>query len=486
MNGIKAEKSLKKKSLTAICWSGADIAVKQGLQLVISVILARILGPDEYGTIALLYIFIELAGVFGDSGLSSALVQRQDLTIDDESTVFWFHIVCGLCLCVALMVLAPWVAVFYDKPVITPLMYVLALAFFITSLGSIHHVLLTKNLDFKRPMKVTVTASFFSGCVAVFLAFNDFGVWALAAQTLTSSIISSVCFWFLSKWRPKFVFRYSSVKRLLGFGFYLMLSDILMVSYNRFYTLYIGKVFSVGDLGIYSRADNVKQMPLDMISRIYARVAFPVFSQAAADKEKLYRGMRYALRTIMLVTLPLMVGLIVSAKELIVVLFGDAWVSSAPILEILALAGIFWPLHILNTNIQKALGYSQFIFNSEMVKKLLGIGLIILAMPYGIVGIAWSQVIYGFFGFLISAFFTGKHIGYGVFGQLKDIFSTAILSVFMGLIIHYLNDYIELPSFLLLLEKIIVGVVIFFGTGLLFRIKVIYELPMLFQKGQSA
>jgi len=457
-------------------WSGADIFSRQGLQFVISVVLARILGPGEYGTIALLYIFVELAGVFGDSGLSASLVQRQDLTHSDESTVFWFHVMSGLFLSILLSLTAPWIASFYENPILIPLMRVMALAFFISTIGNIHHVLLTKRLDFKRPMKVSVSAGFMSGITAIVLAFQGYGVWALAAQSLIFSIVTTSLLWALSGWRPRFVFKWSTIKRLFAYGGYLMLANLLMVTYNRIYTLYIGKVYSVIELGLYSRADNTKQIPLDMLSKMYERVAFPIFSQAAEDKHKLLRGVQYALKGIMLIAMPIMAGLMVSAEEVIMILFGEKWMSVVPILEILCLAGLFWPLQILNMNIQKALGHSRLLFRTEVFKKVIGISFILVALPYGIIGIAWSQVCYGVMGFLVNAYFTGRFLGYGIGKQILDLLPILLVTIVMTFSVYLFGYYSILDPLLLLTAKICLGASVFLATSLLFRLKVLKDI----------
>lgn len=467
--------------MVAMIWSGADVFSRQGLQFVLSVVLARLLGPNEYGTIALLYIFIELAAVFGDSGFSASLVQRQDLTVKDESTVFWFHVISGSFLAILLYLCAPWISEFYDKPILIPLMWVMALAFFVSSIGNIHHVLLTKHLDFKRPMKVSVSAGFISGSTAILLAFQGYGVWALAAQTLVSSIVTTSLLWLLSDWRPRFVFDLATIRRLYAYGGYLMLADILMVSYNRIYTLYIGKVYSVDQLGIYSRADNTKQMPLDILSKMYVRVAFPIFSKTANDKGKLLRGVQYALKGIMLVTVPIMVGLMVSAEEFIIILFGDKWVSVAPILKILCLAGLFWPLQILNMNVQKSLGKSKILFKTEILKKVIGIFFVILSLPYGIIGIAWSQVFYGVIGFIINSYFSGKFIGYGFCKQSIDILPVFLISTFMAVVVYLFGYHYELDPLPMLIAKTILGGFLFSITCVIFKLDVIKDIKDIFQ-----
>ncbi len=461
-------------------WSAADVLSHQGLQFAISVILARILGPAEYGTIALLYIFFEIASVFGDSGLSSSLVQRQDLTDEDESSVFWFHVISGLLLSILLCLAADWIAKFYENPILVPLMQIMAVAFFISTVGNIHHVLLTKRLDFKRPMKVSVAAGFMSGFTAIVMAFYGAGVWALAVQSLIFSMVTTSLLWALSGWRPGFIFKWSSIKKLFAYGGYLMLADLLMVTYNRIYTLYIGKVYSVVELGLYTRADNTKQIPIEVLSKIYARVAFPIFSQAAEDKQKLLRGTQLALRGMVFITFPIMAGLMVTAEEVVVILFGDKWVSVAPILEILCLAGVFWPIQIINMNVQKALGHSRLLFRTEILKKVIGIIFIIVALPYGIIGIAWSQVCYGVMAFMLNAYFTGRYIGYGVMRQFLDLLPVLLISTTMAVSVYLFSFNVILPPTLMLIAKICVGISIFLAITILFRLKILKEIQSFF------
>ena len=480
------EISLKKKSVLAMLWSGAEIFSKQGLQFIVSVVLARLLGPSEYGTIALLYIFIELAGVFADSGLSSALVHRQDLSREDESSVFWFHAFSGLLLSILLSLLAPYIAGFYDKPVLKPLLQVMALSFFITALGSIQHVLLTKKLDFKRPMQVAMISGVFSGALAIVMAYQGFGVWALAMQTLATSIITTFSLWWVSDWRPHLVFNWEVIRRLFSYGGYLMLSDLLMVTYNRIYTLYIGKVYSVKELGLYSRADNTKQIPLDLISRMYAQVAFPVFSKASKDRQKLRKGVRYALKSLMLITLPIMMGLMVTAQEVIVVLFGEQWLETAPLMKILCLAGVFWPLQILNINLQKALGHSRLIFKAEILKKVLGIGFVIVALPYGITGIAWSQVAYGVMSFILNAYFSGRSIGYGLIRQLDDMMPIILVTALMAISVYQFGLVYDFEPLIGLMAKAGLGAVVFVLAAILFRLNIIKDLRLILSSRQMA
>jgi teichuronic acid exporter len=452
---------LKQKAISATLWSGADIFLRQGLQFIIAVILARILSPEEFGTIALLYLFVGLAGVFVDSGFSAALIQSQDVTHIDESTVFWFNLSMGALMAVILLMLAPWIAAFYKLPVLIPLTGVLALNLFISALGSIHGTLLTKRLDFKTPMKISAIAATISGGLGIVLAWEGYGVWALAVQTLSATLLTTALLWIFNKWRPAFEFSLVSARRFFRFGGYLLMSAILDVAYNRIYTLLIGKFFGVRELGFYNRADGIKQLPVGALTGILSRVALPIFSAAADDKERLRRGVRYALRGMMLINAPMMLGVMATAEPLVHILFGPKWLPAVPILQVLCLGSIMWPLHVINLNVLTAQGHSHLFFRLEVIKKLLGTVLLIGGTAYGVMGIAWSQVIFGFLAFVINAHYTRIHIAYGAWQQVMDFLPSLLLSAVMAAMVYWLGENLALPIVAIFLMQIAAGVIIF-------------------------
>lgn len=423
---------LKQKAITATLWSGADIFLRQGLQFIIAIALARLLTPEEFGTIALLYLFVGLAGAFVDSGFATALIQRQDITHTDESTVFWFNLTMGALMAAGLWLLAPAIAKFYERPILTPLTGVLALNLFVSALGSIHGTLLTKRLDFKTPMKVGAIATTVSGGVGIVMAWQGYGVWALAMQTLASTLLTTTLLWVFNNWRPSFEFSVESARRLFGFGGYLLMAGLLDVAYNRIYTLLIGKFYGVRELGFYSRADSTKQLPAGVLSGILSRVALPVFSTANAEKEVLRKGVPHALRGVMFINVPMMLGIVATAEPLVLVLFGDKWTPAAPLLQVLAVGGIFWPLHVINLNVLIAQGHSHLFFRLEMIKKLIGVLLLVCGTAYGVMGIAWSQVGFGAFAFVINAHYTRKYLRYGIWQQTREFLPALLLSMAMA------------------------------------------------------
>lgn len=467
---------LRSRALSAVLWSGIDTFVRQGLQFAISVVLARLLTPEEFGTVALLYLFIGIAGAFVDSGFSSALIQKQDVTYADESTVFWFNLLMGLIAATVLWSAAPAISSFYGIPILLPLTGVMALNILIGSLGSIHSTLLTKRLDFRTHLKVGGIASGISGVLAVILAWRGYGVWALAAQTLLTTLIATVLLWLFNPWRPGLVFSFASARRLFGFGGFLLASSLLDIAYSRIYTLLIGKFYGVHELGFYNRAETTKQLPVGVLTSVLSRVAFPIFSSAASDREQLKRGVKLALRGIMLINVPLMLGLAVTAEPFIHALYGHQWVPAAPVMQVLCLGAVLWPLHVINLNVLMAQGYSHLYFRLEVVKKLLGVALLSWGAFYGMMGIAWSQMAFSLIAFGINAYYSKDHLGYGAKEQMLDIVPAFLVSAAMAGMLALLQQAIVMAPLLEMAVLTLVGFVFYFAVCWIGRVSLLQDM----------
>lgn len=462
---------LKQRAISAVLWSGSDIFLRQGLSFFVSVLLARLITPEEFGTIALLYIFTGLAGLFVDSGFSDALIQKKDINHIDESTVFWFNLGIGIVMSMVLWFSAPWIAHFFENEIVTPLAKVLAVNIFISALGSIHTSLMAKRLEFKTPLKIGAISTMVSGVVGVVMAWLGYGVWALIAQTLLSTFITTTLLWLLNPWRPRSEFSYISLKKLFRFGGFLLLSGLLDTIYNRMYSVLIGKLYGVRELGFYNRADSTRQLPSNILTSMLSRVAFPIFSAASHDRNMLNRGLRMAVSGTMLINVPMMLGLLVVAESLVPVVFGAQWLDSVPILQVLCLAGILWPLHILNLNVLMAQGHSGLLFKLEIVKKVFGIGLLILGTSFGVMGIAWSRVIYSAIAFGINAHYTRVHLGYGIWRQFLDFLPSLILSIIMAMLVYGVGELVIWSLSMKLLLQILVGVGLFLFGCYIFRLQ---------------
>jgi teichuronic acid exporter len=473
---------LKQRAAFATLWSAADVFLRQGLQLLVTIVLARLLSPEEFGTVALLSLFIGLSSVLVDSGFSSALIQKQNTTHEEESTVFWFNLAVGIFATMALCLAAPYIAAFYDKPILTNIVYATSLIIAVNASGSIHVALLTKRLDFLTQMKIGTIANSVSGVLAIFLAWQGFGIWSLVAQALSSSVLSSLLVWRLSSWRPKLQFEWASARGLFGFGGYMLTATLLDTLYSKGYSLLIGKFYGTRELGFYSQAENTKQFPANILSSILLRVAFPMLSAIANEKAKLQRATQLAIRSTMLLHIPMMLGLALVAGNFIKVMFGNQWLPAAHVLQVLCIAGIFWPLHAINVNVLLAQGHSKLILKLQIIKSILGIALLIIGARFGIMGIAWSQVAFSFSCFLLNTHYTEIHLHYGPIQQLRDNLPVLLACIPMIIAVHILETYWEAVPIIKLITLVSLGAALFFGISYLTGIAALKDIQDLFSK----
>jgi O-antigen/teichoic acid export membrane protein len=465
----------KNKATLATFWSGADLILRQLVQFIVSVTLARLLAPSDFGVIALLGLFSGIALVFVDGGMSLALISRRGGAPDEETSVFWFNIVMGVICAGLLTFISPLVARFYDQPVLQPLMSVVSAQVIIGSLGSVHSALLTRSLRFRSLLIVGATSSAISGAVGVGLALSGFGVWALAWQGLSMSLTSTTLLWLVGGWRPKLTFNVKHVLSLLGFSGNLAINALLDVAYNQGFSLIIGKLHSIDQLGFYNRASGVQALPSTSLSAIISRVALPIFSARAHDLEAIRRGVGIALRGAMAINVPIMIGLGVLSDIVISVLFGEKWLPAAPILSILCISGLLWPIHVINLQVLLARGDSNTFLRMTVKKQTTGICAILVGSFFGIAGLAWSQVIYGLIAAVINTAPSGRAFGYGFEAQIRDVSGAILAGSFMGFAILAARRFIFLSPIAELLTMIPLGALIYLGIAFIFRMTFLIE-----------
>jgi O-antigen/teichoic acid export membrane protein len=419
---------LKQSALRATVWSGADVAARQGVQFLIAMVLARMLAPADFGLVALLLMFTGIANAIADGGFSAALVQRRDTDHVDESTVFWVNAALGAILAVALCLAAPAIATFYRAAILEPLCNVMAIGIVCTSLTSIHTALLSKRLDFRTLASANLTGAMVAGAAAILAAYAGYGVWALVVQSVATSAVTALVLWMRNPWRPAATVSRASLRRLFAFGGYHLCSNLLEAAYSRLYTVFIGRMGDARELGFYANADTVKQVPGGFIGTVLARVMLPMFSATASDPALLRRGVQLAIRGSMLVNVPLMLGIAAMAEPLLDLLFGPQWLPAAPILRVLCLAGLLYPVQVVNLQVLMSQGHSRLMFRLEVAKKLVGTALIIVGAGFGVMGIAWSQVAFAALAFAINTHYTHRFLGYGFIGQSKELVPVVAIS----------------------------------------------------------
>lgn len=411
---------LKLKALTATLWSSADILIRQGIQFVATLVLARILVPADFGAIAMIVLFIAVAGLLADAGLGLALIQSPEVSHDDESTVFWCSLGIGAGLAAALYALAPSVARFYELPILAALMRFMAVTPLLAASAAVHFALLTRKLDFRTQALSGGIGALAAGVMAIVVASRGGGAWALATLSVMSLGCTSIMLWVFHNWRPAFTFRRSSLQKLGSFGGFALAANLSETLYARLYALVGGRLFGPRELGYYANAEILRQLPATFLGGIVARVVLPIFARAQDDPALMRRGVQLSVRGMMLVVAPGMFALAALAEPIVLALYGSKWLPAVPFVRVLALAGVLFPLHLVNIQALLAMGEARLVLRLEFVKKTIGVALLLVGAHFGLMGMAWSQVIFSLLVLVINARYTRRWFGYGVLAQLRD------------------------------------------------------------------
>ncbi|WP_199898572.1 lipopolysaccharide biosynthesis protein [Prolixibacter bellariivorans] len=376
--------TLKHKTVNGLFWSFIDTFANQGVQFVVGIVLARILSPKEFGLIGMLTIFIAISQSLIDSGFTQALIRKKNCTDADYSTVFYFNLAVSFLTYAILLTFSGAIGSFFKEPLLKPLIQVLGIGLILNSFGIIQRAILTKTINFKLQTKISLIASSGSGIIAVTMALNGFGVWSLIALTLSRFGLTSIFLWIWAKWKPRAVFSKKSFNELFGFGSKLLLSGIIDTAYRNIYYLIIGKYFSAVELGYYTRADQFNSLPSQNITGVIQRVTYPVLANIQDDIPRLRANYRKLIRSTMLITFVLMLGMAATAKPMILTLIGEKWSPAIIYLQMLCFVGMFYPLHALNLNMLQVQGRSDLFLKLEIIKKILAIPTIIIGVYWGL------------------------------------------------------------------------------------------------------
>lgn len=473
---------LKNHTIKGLFWSFLERIGQQGIQFVISIILARLLLPEQFGLIAMLTIFMAIAQSFVTSGFGSALIQKQDASHLDECSIFYFNILAGFLVAGTLFLAAPWVAAFYRIPLLAPLTRVLSLNLVINAFGVVHTALLTKRIDFKAQMKVSLVATALSGSIGVAMAYNGYGVWSLVAQSIGSNLFRNALLWVFLPWRPTWIFSLDSLRSMFSFGSKLLFSGLLDTIYHNLYLVVIGKMFSATDLGYYTRAQQTQQLPVENLSSTVGRVTFPIFSSIQDDEERMKRGIRKSLSALAMVNFPLMIGLAVVAKPLVLVMLTEKWLPCVPYLQLLCMVGLLYPLHAINLNVLIAMGRSDLFFRLEIYKKAMITAMIFITYRWGIVAMIYGQIATSIIAYYINSYYTGKLLSYPITAQIREFAPVLGLASIMGCGV-YLAGYLPVQSTMMLLfSQVSIGVVLYVFLCSLTRISSFMEIVSMAQE----
>lgn len=451
----------KRQTIHALKWSFIGTFAMQAVQFLISIILARLLMPAQFGLIAMLSLFMALASSMLDCGFGSALIQKMDVSRRDLSTVFYFNIAMAGVMFGMMWVAAPPIARFFAEPSLVGLTRFLGMNLIVNAFGLVQGVLLAKNLDFKTQSLVAVIATLISGALGVTLAWRGFGVWSLAAQSVAANALRVILYWCFNPWRPMLTFSMASLRSMFPYGSRLLASGMLNTIFENAYPVLIGKLYSKTDVGFYSRAMTTQRMPSGVLTGILSQVAFPAFASIQNDRPRLKAAYRKTIVFACFLAFPLMLGLAAVARPLFLLVFTDKWAPSIGYFQVLCLSGMLLPLQALNLNVLMAIGRSDIFFRLEVFKKLVMVGAILATCRLGIMAMVWGQVVSSFLCLGINTLYSGIMIGYPLREQMRDVMPSFLLAGAMAAAVGCLGLGVRDNLWVALPTQVLLGILIY-------------------------
>lgn len=459
-----------RQTLTNFLWRFAERCGAQAVTLIVSIVLARILTPSDFGTVSLVMVFTTIMQVFVDSGLGTALIQKKDADDLDFSSVFFFNLAVCVVLYIVMFLAAPLIGTFYNDTSLTPIIRVISLTIVISGVKGIQQSYVSRNMLFKRFFFATLGGTIFSAFLGIGMAYVGCGVWSIVAQQLSNTAIDTLILWITVKWRPKKMFSWERLRGLLSYGWKLLVSSLLDTVYNNLRNLIIGKIYASADLAYYNQGD---KFPKVIVTNINASIDSVLLPSMAGEQDRCDRVKsmtRRAIKTSTYIMAPLMMGLMFCAEPVVRLLLTDKWLPCVPYLRIFCFTYMFWPIHTANLNAIKAMGRSDLFLKLEILKKAMGLVLLLLTMRISVMAMAYSLIVSSVFSQVINSWPNWKLLEYNYFEQLRDILPSIAIALFMGGIIYFVG-FLQLPTAIVLLIQIVTGAVIYVGVSALLHLE---------------
>lgn len=462
--------NLKQKAVSGMIWTALQRYSTIFIQFISGIILARLLTPYDYGCIGMLMIFVVLAESFIDGGFGSALIQKKRPTQEDYSTIFFWNLGMAVLLYAILYFSAPAIARFYKIPLLCDVLRVQGIVLLIYAFNVVQRNQLQKKLNFKVLSIVTITTSITSLTVTILMAYHGFGVWSLVTQNILVALIPALVFWFYIKWRPQLFFSWKSFKELFSFGFYMFLTHLLNQFGQQIQGLLIGKFYNPFTMGLFSKARNTEHLASMSISQVMTQVTYPLYAEVQDDKQVLGNMIKKITMVLSYVTFPLMFILMLCAKPIFVLLYSDRWIGSVPYFQILCISGLAFCLQSVNNQSIAAIGKSRTMFVWTLVKRIVGISLVIAGLLlYGMEGLLVGMILNAWFSYFVNIGLVSKHIGYKWWSQISDILPVLLISVFIALVCYGVGEICNFPLYIDGLLKLCIYILMYMGWSFLFK-----------------
>ena len=456
--------SLKKKTFSGILWTMGDTFFVRALTFVAMILLARWLGPTEFGLVGMIAVFIALGKSLTDSGMTNSLIRTKEPDETDFSTVFFVNLAMSLMVYGLVYIAAPIIAQFFSQPILIKVIRLYCLIFLLIAFSAVQLAMLTKEMQFNKITKINFPSTAIGVTVGLYLGYYGYGVWSIVWMYLITEAVRSILLWVYSNWKPKFVFSKAKFKLHYKFGYKLMLSGLLDTIFKNIYNILIGRFFTAQTLGYYERSKQFSEYPSSTLTQVLGKVTYPMLSEIQDDPGRLENVYKKLIRISFFIIAPLMLGAAAIARPLFLLVLGEEWLPAVPFFQILCLAMMLYPIHAFNINILKVYGRSDLFLKLEIIKKSIITITVIIAFQFGVLGLVWSSVFTSFAALGVNMFYSSKLIHYPVPEQIKDLSLTFILSVVMGLLMYQMINI--LPKSQLFLQLLIASCfgLIFYGA----------------------
>ncbi|WP_103865759.1 lipopolysaccharide biosynthesis protein [Aquimarina sp. I32.4] len=462
--------SLKSKAANGVIWSGIDKSSTMLIQFIFGIILARLLLPEDFGLVGMITIFITISQAIVESGFSRALIQKKDANQIDYSTTFFFNFLISIVVYAILYFTAPFIANFYNEPILIDLVKVVGLNVIISSAAIVHRTILIKQINFKTQAIVNIIAGLTGVAVGISCALSGLGVWSLVLQYLSRNFMTSLLFWVMNSWKPSLVFSIEALKQLFDFGSKILATTLLYAAFQNIYLVVIGKIYKSEELGYYTRATLFKQIPATLVTTIIQNVSFPILVDVIDDNEQVKKVMRRSVKLTAFLLFPMIIVLIVFAHPLVLILLTEKWLPTVILLQILTIGVIFFPINAINTNLLNARGRSDLFLKLEIINNTITILTLAATYQFGMTIIAIGYVCVSCIGFFTYTYYSGKHIGYSGIKQIVDMMPYIFASVLSVVISYFIWSYVDSRG-VFLVGGVVTSVIGYIICSYLFKFK---------------
>lgn len=468
--------NLKQQTFNAIIWTILDNVGVRSISFISMLFLARWLGPEEFGFVGMIAVFISLGHTLVISGMTTSLIRTTSADISDYNTVFYLNLTMSLIVYFSIYILATHIAFFYREPILIDVIRVYAIIFLLTAFSAVQSAILNKDMDFKKLTIISIPSTLVGVSVGLYMGYNDYGVWSIVFLYLTTELIRTILLWIFAKWRPSLNFSMQKFKIHFGFGYKLMISTIIDTVYQNIYNIIIGKFYNATTLGYFERSKRFCEYPSATFTGIMLKVTYPMLSKLQDEPERMASIYKKILRLSFFIIAPVMLGSASVAEPLFEFILGSEWIAAVTFFQILCLGMMLYPVHAFNLNILNVYGRSDLFLKLEVIKKSIAVFGILCAFQFGVLGLVWSYVFTSFASLFINMYYSSRIIKYSINEQFGDLIVTLFISALVAIAMYNLQLHLyQLGSLLQLLITLVFGLLLYIFLNLLNKRSPIYE-----------